>query len=65
MGIVGADAQQDQKALADLTVDLAVNGDGCVSHAGNNCAHIETPLTFAAGEYFNHFRRDMCVAKIH
>ena len=39
MGVAGADAQQDQEALADLPVDLPVNGDGGMADAGNNCAH--------------------------
>jgi hypothetical protein len=44
VGIIGANAQQNQKTFADLAVDFFVNGDGRVSHAGNNCAHMDIPF---------------------
>ena len=39
VGVVGGDPQQDQIALADLAVDVSVDGDGGVLHAGDDCAH--------------------------
>ena len=45
MGIVGAHAEKHQEALTDLAVDLAVDGDGGVVDAGNDCAHSKFLLT--------------------
>ena len=37
--VVGADAQQHQKALTDLTVHVSVDGDAGAGNTGNDCFH--------------------------
>ena len=39
LGVLVGHAQQDEEALSDLAVYLAVDGDGCVLHAGQYCSH--------------------------
>ena len=49
LGILGTDAQQDQKAPADLAHHLAVNGDGGGGNSGENCTHNNILLANSAG----------------
>ena len=39
LGVLMGHAQQDEEALPDLAVYLAVDSDGCVLHAGQYCSH--------------------------
>ena len=46
VGVAGADAQQDQIAPADLSVDPSVDLHRGGAHAGDDCAHENPSLAF-------------------